>query len=44
MAGNYQKAKNLAVKPKGVPGLGYYGLAPGQVQGNEGNGNGGLNG
>jgi hypothetical protein len=43
-AGNYKAAKNLAVKPQGVPGLGYYGLAPGQVQGNEGNGNGGLNG
>jgi hypothetical protein len=43
-AGNYKAAKNLATKPQGVPGLGFYGLAPGQVQGNEGNGNGGLNG
>jgi hypothetical protein len=42
-AGNYQKAKTQATKPGG-PGLGHWGLAPGQVEGNEGNGNGGLNG
>jgi hypothetical protein len=42
-AGDYKQAKNEAVKPGG-PGLGFWGLSPGQVQGNEGNGNGGLNG
>jgi hypothetical protein len=41
--GDYKKAKNWAVKPGG-PGLGFWGLAPGQVEGNEGNGNGGLKG
>jgi hypothetical protein len=43
LAGDYGRAKNIAVKPGG-PGLGAWGLAPGQTQGNEGNGNGGLNG
>jgi hypothetical protein len=43
LAGDYGRAKNIAVKPGG-PGLGAHGLAPGQVQGNEGNGNGGMNG
>jgi hypothetical protein len=42
-AGDYKQAKNEATKPGG-PGLGFWGLSPGQVQGNEGNGNGGLNG
>jgi hypothetical protein len=41
---DYKRAKKLAVSPPGVPGLGFYGLAPGQTEGNEGNGNGGLNG
>jgi hypothetical protein len=37
--GMYKPAKNQAVKPPGVYGLGKCGLAPGQVGGNEGNGN-----
>lgn len=43
LAGDYVKAKNSAVGPGGL-GLGFWGLEPGQVEGNEGNGNGGLSG
>jgi hypothetical protein len=39
---DYKAAKNWATTPSGGKGLGYWGLSPGQVQGNEGNGNGGL--
>jgi hypothetical protein len=40
--GKYKEGKNTAVNVPGVKGPGHFGDAPGQTQGSEGNGNGGL--